>query len=55
MNFDQVKTALLVNGNKVPIKGFVQEALAATVHGFVTSLKLVDKINEIEIRIKFDK
>lgn len=49
------KTALLVNGNKVPIKGFVQEALAGTVHGFVASLKLVDKITEIELRIKLDK
>ncbi len=44
--------SLLVNGNKVPLKHFVQEALAGTVDGFVKTLKLVDEIQEIELRIK---
>jgi len=47
-------TALLVNGVKVPIKQFIQESLAGTVHGFVKTLKLNKDINEIELRIKID-
>lgn len=47
--------ALLVNGNKVPIKEFIQEALAGTVHGFVKTLKLHKEIDEIELRIKVDR
>lgn len=49
------KAALLVNGHKVPLKDFVQESLAGTVHGFVNSLKLVADISEIELRIKLRK
>lgn len=45
-------TALLVNGHKLPIKDFIQEALAGTVHGFVKTLKLVKNIDEIELRIR---
>lgn len=30
-------TTLLINGNQVQVKTLVQEALAATVHGFVSS------------------
>lgn len=48
-------TALLVNGMKVPIKDFIQEALAETVHGFVKTLKVNNDIREIEIRIKLDE
>ena len=46
------KVSLLVNGNKVPLKGFVQDALAGTVTGFVKSLKFSDDASEIELRIK---
>lgn len=46
--------ALLVNGNKIPLKDFIQEALAATVHGFVNTLKFNENIKEIELRIKID-
>jgi molybdopterin-guanine dinucleotide biosynthesis adapter protein len=46
------KVSLLVNGNKVPLKGFVQDALAGTVVGFVKSLKFSDDASEIELRIK---
>ena len=45
-------TSLLVNGNKIPIKAYIQEALAGTVHGFVKTLKLNENIKEIELRIK---
>ncbi|EKD37691.1 MAG: molybdopterin-guanine dinucleotide biosynthesis protein B [uncultured bacterium] len=47
--------ALLVNGNKVPLKNFVQEALAGTVHGFINTLKLGTEIKEIELRIKIER
>lgn len=46
--------SLLVNGHKVPLKHFVQEALAGTVHGFIKTLKLGGEIGEIELRIKID-
>ena len=45
-------SALLVNGNKIPIKTYIQEALAGTVHGFVKTLKFDKDIEEIELRIK---
>ena len=44
---------LLVNGEKIPLKEFVQEALAGTVRGFVGSLKAGKEIQEIELRLKF--
>jgi molybdopterin-guanine dinucleotide biosynthesis protein B len=44
--------SLLVNGHKVPLKEFIQEALAGTVHGFVQTLKLVKDIDEIDLRVK---
>lgn len=46
--------ALLVNGNRVPLKNFVQEALAGTVYGFINTLKLGAEIKEIELRIRID-
>ena len=48
-------TALLVNGNKIPIKDYIQEALAGTVYGFVKTLKLNHDIEEIELRFKVDE
>ena len=47
------KTALLVNGRKIPLKDFIQESLAGTVEGYVKTLKFNGEINEIELRIKF--
>lgn len=47
-------TSLLVNGNKVPLKEFIQESLAGTVHGYVRTLKLVKSIHEIELRIRLN-
>jgi molybdopterin-guanine dinucleotide biosynthesis adapter protein len=49
------KASLLINGNKVPLKGFVQDALAGTVAGFVKSLKFSDDASEIELRIKLGR
>lgn len=47
--------SLLVNGSNVPMKKFIQSSLAGTVHGYVNSLKVVDNIEEIELRIKLRK
>jgi molybdopterin-guanine dinucleotide biosynthesis protein B len=47
-------TTLLVNGEKIPLKDFIQEALAGTVHGFIKTLKLDKDIREIELRIKVE-
>ncbi len=49
-------TTLLVNGSRVPMKDFVQDALAGSISGFVDSLKVNHgDINEIEIRITLPK
>jgi molybdopterin-guanine dinucleotide biosynthesis protein B len=48
-------TALLVNGNKIPLKDFIQESLAGTVFGFVNTLKCNTDIKEIELRIRVDQ
>lgn len=48
------RAALLVNGNKIPLKDFIQEALAGTVAGFVKSLKFTENVQEIELRIKLN-
>lgn len=45
-------TSLLVNGRKVPLKGFVQDSLSLTVQGFLQSLKFTEEPREIELRIK---
>ena len=45
-------TTLLINGNRIPMKGFVQDALAGTIGGFVESLKLGSSDTKtIDIRI----
>lgn len=45
-------TTLLIDGNRIPLKGFVQDALAGTINGFVDSLKLTNKdAKTIDIRI----
>lgn len=45
-------TILLINGDRIPMKDFVQDALAGTVRGFVDSLKLGSKeTRTIDIRI----
>ncbi len=48
------QTELLVNGVRIPLKEWVQEALAGTVSGFVNSLKLSDEVRKIELRIRLD-
>ncbi len=45
-------TTLLINGNRIPMKGFVQDVLAGTIGGFVESLKLGSRDTKtIDIRI----
>ncbi len=44
--------SLVVNGRKIPLKGFVQDCLAGTVSGFISSLKHTEGAREIEISIK---
>jgi molybdopterin-guanine dinucleotide biosynthesis protein B len=46
---------LYVNGRKIPMKDFVQEALAGTVNGFVRSLKKTDNIQDIDLTIKLER
>ncbi|MCL7489788.1 MAG: molybdopterin-guanine dinucleotide biosynthesis protein B [Desulfobulbaceae bacterium] len=46
-----VKAVLFVNGKKIPMKGFVQEALAGSVQGFISSLKKTENPQTIELRI----
>lgn len=52
---EKEKTALLVNGQKISINYFIQEALAGSVAGLVSSLKLKEDIANIELRITLDK
>lgn len=49
-------TSLLVDGRSIPLKPWVQEALAGTVAGFVKSLKLNNTdVEEIELRVRIEK
>ena len=49
------ETVLYVNNKKVPLKGFVQDALAGTVCGFLQSLKQTEAMQDIEVRIRLQK
>lgn len=48
------KAVLLINGRKIVLKKFVQEALAGTVTGFIQTIKNTRDINEIELTIRFE-
>ena len=51
-------TTLLINGERVVMKDFVQVALAGSIEGFVNSLKLGEKsknIHTLDIRINLSK
>ena len=54
-NQPEAEAVLFVNGKKVPMKGFVQDALAGTVHGFIKSLKKTENTKSIELRIKLNR
>ena len=43
--------SLVVNGRKIPLKGFVQDCLAGTIAGFVSSLKHTEGASKIEISV----
>ncbi len=47
--------SLLVNGQKVVLKNFIQRSLAGTVHGYVNSLKVSETIEDIELTIKLKR
>lgn len=49
------RVSLLVNGNTIPLKPFVQEVLTGTLVGFIESLKFSEDASEIDIRIKIDR
>lgn len=49
------KVSLLVDGNRIPLKEFVQEALAGTVSGFVGALKYTENATDIELRVTLGK
>ncbi len=49
------RVSLLVDGKKIILKDFVQDILANTVSGFVSSLKATDKAETIELRIQLSK
>jgi len=50
----QEKLVLLVDGRRIMLKDFVQDALAGTVAGFVRSLKTTGDASEIELRIRLE-
>jgi molybdopterin-guanine dinucleotide biosynthesis adapter protein len=47
------RALLFVNGKKIPMKGFVQDALAGTVQGFIRSLKQTEDIADLELIVKY--
>jgi molybdopterin-guanine dinucleotide biosynthesis protein B len=49
------KATLLVNGNRISLTEFVQNALSGTVAGFVKALRYTENAREIELRIKLDE
>jgi molybdopterin-guanine dinucleotide biosynthesis protein B len=50
------QAVLLVNGHKVVMKDFVQEALSGTVQGFINTLKVnQEDVQEIELRLRIEK
>jgi molybdopterin-guanine dinucleotide biosynthesis protein B len=51
----ETQTVLYVNNRKVPLKGFVQDALAGTVCGFIQTLKQTEEMRDIDLRIRLKK
>lgn len=52
---DKELTSLLVNGQKIHINRFIQEALAGSISGLVATLKIKERVQDIEIRIVHDE
>ncbi len=46
------RVSLMIDGKKIILKNFVQDILANTVSGLVSSLKSTDKAEKIELRIQ---
>jgi molybdopterin-guanine dinucleotide biosynthesis protein B len=49
------KATLLVNGTRISLTEFVQNALSGSVAGFVKALRYTENTREIELRIKLDE
>jgi len=45
--------SIKVNGKNVPLTEFPEEFIANTIKGMLLSLKGVDEIGDIELKIKF--
>ena len=48
---DDIK--LKVNGKRVPLSEFPADFIKNTISGMLSTLKGVDEINDVEIKIKF--
>ena len=51
----ETQTVLYVNNRRVPLKGFVQDALAGTVCGFLQTLKQTEAMQDIDLKIRLKK
>lgn len=51
----ETQTVLYVDNRRVPLKGFVQDALAGTVRGFLQTLKQTGDMKDIDLRIRLKK
>ena len=49
------KATLVVNGNKISLTEFVQNALSGTVTGFIKALRNTENATKIELRITLDE
>ena len=49
------KTTIKINGEVFPVKGFVEDALAGVLKGFVGSLKFSGELKDLDIHITFDE
>lgn len=52
---EKEQAVLLVNGNKIHMKDFIQEILTNIITGFVKSLKATKSTEDIELRIRVPK
>ena len=49
------KTTIKINGEIFPVKGFVEDALAGVLKGFVGSLKFAGELKDLDVHIVFDE
>ena len=51
----EVTTVLRVNGKKIALKQFIRKNLAATIAGYVNTLKIDGPAEDIELRVRINK